>query len=300
MRWAFGCGAWTPGRAQWLQAARCVQSEEKLRIGQFVFTRDAKAAMAGRLMIRKVIADTLNIPWDEIVLQRTAKGKPFLANDVSSTFPNFSFNVSHQGDYAVLAAEHSHQVGIDVMKTDFPGSGSVEEFFRIMKRQFTETEWKSIKCVDSEWTQLHTFYRHWALKESFIKALGIGVGFNLQRIEFQPSPRQMEVGKVYKETKMLLDGEEEEGWLFEETMLDERHHVAVAVAVAIEKPNCFKEKHSHYISGGAADQMPTQFTFLTFEELVASAVPLLPEDPAYWDSFISKQETPSRQGAHST
>lgn len=297
VRWAFGCGAWTPGRAQWLLAARCVQPEEKLRIGQFVFTRDAKAAMAGRLMIRKLIAEKLKIPWDEIVLQRTVKGKPFLANDVCSTFPNFSFNVSHQGDYAVLAAEHSLQVGIDVMKTDFPGSGSVEEFFRIMKRQFTETEWKSIKCLDSVWTQLDTFYRHWALKESFIKAIGIGVGFNLQRIEFHPSPLQMEIGKVYKETKMLLDGEEEEGWIFEETMLDDRHHVAIA----IEKPNGFGEKHSHRISGGAADQVQTaQFTFLTFEELVASAVPLLPEDPAFWDSFISKQETPTRQGTHST
>lgn len=36
----------------------------------------------------------------------------------------------------------------------------------------------------------------------------------MQRIEFNVSPLQLEIGKVYKETKMLLDGDEEE-WTFE-------------------------------------------------------------------------------------
>lgn len=54
-----------------------------------------------------------------------------------------------------------------------------------------------------------------ALKESFLKAIGVGIGFNLQRIEFNVSPLQLEIGKVYKETKMLLDGDKEEEWTFE-------------------------------------------------------------------------------------
>lgn len=53
------------------------------------------------------------------------------------------------------------------------------------------------------------------MKESFLKAIGVGIGFNLQRIEFNVSPLQLEIGKVYKETKMLLDGDEEEEWTFE-------------------------------------------------------------------------------------
>lgn len=54
-----------------------------------------------------------------------------------------------------------------------------------------------------------------ALKESFLKAIGVGIGFNLQRIEFNVSPLQLEIGKVYKETQMLLDGDKEEEWTFE-------------------------------------------------------------------------------------
>lgn len=45
VRWAFSCGTWLPSRAEWLLAVRSIQPEEKERIGQFVFARDAKAAM---------------------------------------------------------------------------------------------------------------------------------------------------------------------------------------------------------------------------------------------------------------
>ncbi|XP_050784297.1 L-aminoadipate-semialdehyde dehydrogenase-phosphopantetheinyl transferase isoform X3 [Gopherus flavomarginatus] len=290
-RWAFPCAAWVPRRDEWLLAARLVQPEERDRVRQFVFARDAKAAMveeaaapygdsageprverevlgqeetrAGRLLIRKLMAEKLRIPWNEIHLQRTSKGKPFLVNDILGIHPNFNFNVSHQGDYAVLAAEPELQVGIDIMKTNLPGSGSIPDFFRIMKRQFTEAEWSVIKSMNNEWIQLDMFYRHW-----------------------------LEVGKVYKETKMMLDGDKEEGWTFEETRLDDLHHVAVALG----KPEVFVQKDSNGLS---KDVTQPQFQVLTFDDLVAAGVPIAHEDPAYWDNFCSKQEYPARQSTYS-
>ncbi|XP_076184321.1 L-aminoadipate-semialdehyde dehydrogenase-phosphopantetheinyl transferase isoform X1 [Aptenodytes patagonicus] len=247
---------------------------------------------AGRLLIRKLIAEKLCIPWNEIHLQRTSKGKPFLANNVFSIYSNYNFNVSHQGDYAVLAAEPELQVGIDIMKTNLPGSSSIPNFFRIMKRQFTETEWGVIKSMSNEWMQLDMFHRHWALKESFLKAVGVGIGFNLQRIEFNVSPLQLEIGKMYKETKMLLDGDKEEEWMFEETRLDDHHHVAVALG----KQEGFGQKHSDVCS---MEPNQPQFTLLTFEDLVASGIPVTPEDSAYWDNFCCKQESPVKQNSHS-
>ncbi|PKU43613.1 hypothetical protein llap_6071 [Limosa lapponica baueri] len=171
-------------------------------------------------------------------------------------------------------------------------SSSIPNFFRIMKRQFTETEWGIINSMGNEWMQLDMFYRHWALKESFLKAIGVGIGFNLQRIEFHVSPLQLKIGKVYKETKMLLDGDKEEEWTFEETRLDDHHHVAVALG----KQEGFGQKHSN-VSSMEPDQ--PQFTLLTFEDLVASGIPVAPEDSADWDNFCSKQESPVKQNSHS-
>ncbi|KAG8584689.1 hypothetical protein GDO81_004721 [Engystomops pustulosus] len=150
-----------------------------------------------------------------------------------------------------------------------------------MHRQFTEREWRSIKSMRSDWARLDMFYRHWALKESFIKAIGVGLGFNLQRIEFEVSPIEMEVGKVYAQTKMLLD-DEDENWVFEESLLDDKHHVAVALgSTDTYKPPKLKDG--------------PLFSILSYEDLMASAVPITPEDPDYWDNFHSKQELPLRQ-----
>lgn len=42
-----------------------------------------------------------------------------------------------------------------------------------------------------------------------------------------------------------------------------------------------------------------QFIVLTFEDLVASGIPVTPEDSAYWDNFCSKQESPVKQNSRS-
>ncbi|KAM9853012.1 L-aminoadipate-semialdehyde dehydrogenase-phosphopantetheinyl transferase isoform 2-T2 [Aulostomus maculatus] len=254
VRWAFRCGSWMPSRSEWLFAARCVQPEEKDRIGQFVFAKDAKSAM--------------------------------VSPDSGPTPQAWGFNLSHQGDYAVLAAEPRRQVGVDIMKTTMPGSSSVPEFFRIMTRQFTEYEWRVIQSAGSEHQQLAAFYRHWALKESFIKAIGTGLGFNLQRAEFHLATEPLKEGRVLRQTKMLLDEEEAEDWLFEESLMDPDHHVAVALAPA---------DTLHSTPPPSSLPLPTTFTLLSFRDLIASASPLVEEDPAYWDSFEMKAEAPRRQ-----
>ncbi|CAM4549205.1 unnamed protein product [Leuciscus chuanchicus] len=284
VRWAFRCGSWVPTRSEWTLAARCIQPEEKERIGQFVFAKDAKSAMAGRLLIRKLVCEKMGLAWDGFLLDRTARGKPYLSRPSSSLW---SFNVSHQGDYAVLGAEPGRQVGIDLMKTSRPGSGSTQEFFRIMNRQFTDLEWKNIRTAGSDWDQLDMFYRHWALKESFIKAIGTGLGFDLQRVEFHVSPNQMREGQVYRQTRMFLDNEEED-WIFEESLLDKDHHVAVALG----KPDINTSKED---GGSLCEALPLLFTHLSFSDLVSGATPLTEEDSAHWERFQSKKEAPSRQ-----
>ncbi|XP_077398194.1 L-aminoadipate-semialdehyde dehydrogenase-phosphopantetheinyl transferase isoform X2 [Festucalex cinctus] len=287
VRWAFRCGSWTPGRADWLFAARCVQPEEKDRIGKFVFAKDAKSAMAGRLLLRRFVCEKMHIPWAHIRLERSPRGKPYLAAPLqaspdSGTEPQtWSFNISHQGDYAVLAAEKGMQVGVDVMKTSMPGSSTVTEFFRIMTRQFTPYEWRVIQSAGSEQQQLAMFYRHWTLKESFIKAIGTGLGFNLQRLEFHLSSEALTQSRLLCQTRMHLDDEDEEEWLFEESLLDGDHHVAVALG--------------HSTNPTSSLPPATAFTLLTFADLIASASPLTEEDPAYWESFKTKAQAPLRQ-----
>ncbi|KAE8295378.1 L-aminoadipate-semialdehyde dehydrogenase-phosphopantetheinyl transferase [Larimichthys crocea] len=157
VRWAFRCGSWSPSRSDWLLAARCIQPEERDRIGQFVFAKDAKSAM--------------------------------VRSDFDPEPPAWSFNLSHQGDYAVLAAEQGLQVGVDIMKTEMPGSSTVPGFFRIMTRQFTAYEWSVIQSAGPEHQQLATFYRHWEnlLDADHHVAVALGPAVKPGSANFRPS-----------------------------------------------------------------------------------------------------------------
>ena len=56
------------------------------------------------------MSDCLGIPPTDVKLARTQKGKPYPVNQ-NGTLPGFNFNVSHQGEYAVLAVEALHTLG---------------------------------------------------------------------------------------------------------------------------------------------------------------------------------------------
>ncbi|CAB4010261.1 short-chain dehydrogenase reductase family 9C member 7-like, partial [Paramuricea clavata] len=196
---------------------------------------------------------------------------------------NLYFNVSHQGDFVVLAAESSANVGIDVMKTEIKGNQTVAEFFHTMRRQFTSYEWQTIKQRPSERKQLEMFMRHWCLKESYVKALGVGIGLlkKLQSIEFHITPQSIELDSktVAKDTKLFLDNKLCDDWCFEETKLDEEHQVAVA----LQRSNLLEE--NEVVENGS-------FTILTIGDLLPLSIPISSLDEQLWKTFETKRESP--------
>lgn len=70
----------------------------------------------GRLLMRKAVSEGIGQPYDKIMFSRTSSGKPYIEEN-----SKFSFNVSHHGDFCVLAAEQDANVGVDVMKVEYKG-----------------------------------------------------------------------------------------------------------------------------------------------------------------------------------
>ncbi len=227
VRWVFDVSKWTPSSGEWTSALSRLPDDERRRIGRFWFKRDAKASMVGQLLLRKLVRDVLQLADGQFQVARTDKGKPFVVGG----FP-LSFNVSHQGAYAVLAAsEASRRLGVDVMRVDAERFGDsaakIEEFFHTMRRTFTASEWTAIRRADGP--PLLNFYRHWCLKESYVKACGTGIGVDLQAIEFGVvEPRLNAAGAA--STGIRVDGVDQSAeWRFEEQLLDDSHCVCVAL-----------------------------------------------------------------------
>lgn len=280
VRWAFNFRQWSPSQEEWMFCSRCIQPEEKLRIGKFVFKKDAKSAMVGRLLLRKVISEYLHIPYKDIQLRRTEKGKPYILNESTG---NFTFNLSHQGDFAVIAAETNDTVGIDVMKIE---QRNVEDFFHTMRRQFTPEEWTIIKAPATDREKLKMFYRHWCLKESYVKALGIGIGFEIRRLNFNIPCKVLNESEVVTNTTVRVDGILDQHWTFEEQLLPDH-----CIAVAIKHDNIQTDS-----SNNCSRYQPNteRFKLLSYEELVQSAEPQSEPDLQYWQNFSVKSEDPSQ------
>ena len=136
-------------------------AKAKQRVLQYVRTEDLQRSLFGELLVRRMVSEKLNIPFGEIEIGFSSKGKPMLKgkNDLH-------FNLSHSGHWVVCAIANK-PVGIDVEVIQ-PGK------LKIAKRFFTDTEIKDLRSKEEQ-EQLHYFFDLWTLKESYLKVLGKGL-----------------------------------------------------------------------------------------------------------------------------
>ncbi|XP_046386724.1 L-aminoadipate-semialdehyde dehydrogenase-phosphopantetheinyl transferase [Ischnura elegans] len=288
VRWAFDFASWKPTESEIVKVFRCIQGEEKERIGRFVYKKDAKASLIGRLMMRKYVSQCTGIRYDEIRIARDDSGKPFLANDSLGQDLLPFFNVSHQGNFTVLAGEFGKRsemkLGVDVMKLEYTGGKGIAEFFRIMNRQFSKNEWETIKKVGEyggttkekdEW-MLRMFCRNWCLKESYVKATGTGITVDLQKISFKVASDILSSSYITKDSTVCVNGQVLKDWNFEESLLNDEHCVAVAV--------CRK--------GEASNLGSNVFKQVDLNELLLGSIPIADPDLKFSKEFIMKEEKP--------
>ena len=273
IRWAFNWSNWQPTEKELMRAFSYLQIEEKERIGKFVFRKDARASLVGRLMIRKFVNESTGVSYKDIILTRDEYNKPIFKD----TEKSIVFNVSHQGNFTVLAGETINvKLGVDVMKLEYSGGKRLSEFFRLMDRNFSPNEWAEIKGGrgTSESDQIAMFCRHWALKESYVKALGVGIVSDLKDIEFRSSSKLSE-NELITDTSLYIDGDKQ-NWLFEESLLDSEHCVTVAL-----QQNDSSDNYKSVL-----------FEEIGIGKLLKNAVPLIPEDPEYCKQYFAKREKP--------
>uniref|UniRef100_A0A7H0ZVK3 holo-[acyl-carrier-protein] synthase n=2 Tax=unclassified Aurantiochytrium TaxID=1547518 RepID=A0A7H0ZVK3_9STRA len=245
--WALNVEKWQPDEATVQALLETVQPEERTRIEKFRFDVDRRRALAGRVMIRNLIAKEFAVQNADIELARSDKGKPEL---VKPNPGKFSFNLSHHGSWVVLVSHKSRVIGVDVVKYEHPrGSRSLEDFFTTMSKSFTPEEWAYIRNGDETGDllgdeHLKRFYKEWSLKEAYIKAIGVGIGFGLQRASFEPREDDT--------AQLVLDGKVNEEFTFQITHLDENHCAAVALEASndtTEEPVKIIWTHLDYPTG---------------------------------------------------
>eukprot|EP00743_Colponemidia_sp_Colp-15_P011427 GILK01012748.1.p1 GENE.GILK01012748.1~~GILK01012748.1.p1 ORF type:complete len:315 (-),score=53.15 GILK01012748.1:131-1075(-) len=250
-RWYMNSQQWTPSEEEWQAALNLLTAEEKAKVLRFLRMEDRKRAFCSRLMQRLLIYHLFGLKWTDIVFKRTKEDKPFweMPPHIQDRFnwPLFNFNVTHHGDHVALASEVDSLVGIDIMSIDTQprGSKNIEEFFSIFKDNFTANEWTVINSSSDVTERYRQFYIHWALKESYIKAVGIGLGFELQRSEFSyvtdANGRPVETCNGLLKAQVKIDGLYKDNWSFFVHCIDPMHVIAVAFGDPREAHGSFRD-----------------------------------------------------------
>ncbi|KAJ4840432.1 hypothetical protein Tsubulata_034746 [Turnera subulata] len=220
-RWLVDISKWNPSPEDFSSALSVLPNHEHSSITRFVRMEDRKRALVSRLLQYVLAHEVLGTPYDRIVIKRTEEGKPYLECDqVVREFPNFNFNVSHHGDYVAIAAEPLCLVGVDVVHSIKPEKETVPEFIQNFCTYFSSLEWDRIKSAGSSDEILDEFFRYWCLKEAFVKAVGSGLGYGVDKIEFHH--------KNWTDISVKVDGEFMKEWKFWIFELPKRHWVSVA------------------------------------------------------------------------
>lgn len=295
-RWFFNVKRWKPSREEWLNLTTYVEANELDRCYSYNYQDDCKFSLVGRAMIRKFVSENLNRKSNEPILVRSAHERPEIDSrykqKLGKDWPGMlDFNISHSGEHCVLAgfySSESHQtssVGVDVCKVVAKKGKELEDFLALMKRrEFTKNEWSTVEEAKSDRQKCINFTRLWCLKESYVKANGLGIGgFKLSRIDFQCDTQTHSRGleplrdQLISSTTALLDGQVDESWTFLEGSLDDEHLVAVG--------------YQDFPKTLEIDMSP--FAEISIQNLLVGLSPFGPACEERWTSFNRK---PTKEG----
>lgn len=153
----------------WTHTGRCEQldryiSADRLeQAAKFRHEADRKRSLcAGYLLNHALLELGLDLKAPVNVACADANGKPYLPE-----YPEIHFNLSHSGDFAVCVLS-DRPVGIDIEECK-----EVKE--KIAERFFAAEEYEDICMIADEQERTRRFYTYWVLKESFMKATGLGM-----------------------------------------------------------------------------------------------------------------------------
>ncbi|MEE3239749.1 MAG: 4'-phosphopantetheinyl transferase superfamily protein [Pseudomonadota bacterium] len=161
-----------------ITAYRTILSKSELdRNQRFRFAKDRHRDLISRALLRTELGKAVSLPPDAIELERGKHGKPQLAPSMQPMAEQVTFNVSHAGDWVILALS-SEPVGIDIEYT--PRNNDV---MAVADRYFYGAELKELQAFSPS-EQRERFFDYWTLKEAYIKARGEGISLGLANFGF--------------------------------------------------------------------------------------------------------------------
>lgn len=155
--------------------AAFLAQDERARAARFVLERDRQHYIAGRGLLRILLAGYLGIEPASVVFSYGPQGKPTL-HPVDPA-KALEFNLAHSRDLAMYAFGWSRRLGIDL---EYIHPMPDEDDFA--ERFFSTNEAALLAALSGE-EKTEAFFKIWTCKEAILKAIGSGLSKPLNQTE---------------------------------------------------------------------------------------------------------------------
>lgn len=149
-----------------------LNADEVLKANRFHFKKDRGCYIICRGILRELLSTYLYIDPHQIFFEYNTYGKPEIT--LKQNKNNINFNLSHSGNYCVIAISNIRNVGVDIEEVKY-----LEDLISISQSFFSEYEICLLQNELCKVKQLHLFYSIWTQKESLVKSSGKGLSFGL-------------------------------------------------------------------------------------------------------------------------
>jgi len=200
-----------------LQAAyeAILSPTERRRYESLRFEPDRHLFLATRALVRSVLSNYSAVSPADWRFALSDHGKPHISSPAVT--PAIHFNLANTPGLVACAVSVAHElVGVDAERID-----REVEAVELADRYFSKLEADRVRASPSS-ERLGRFFSYWTLKESYLKARGLGLGLALNRMSFI----------VEDEIRVVFDrrlGDAATLWRF--AVLDAPPHHAIAISV---------------------------------------------------------------------
>lgn len=206
--------------------SQLLSAEETTKQQRFRFEKDRHSALITRAFVRDLLSRYADVSPADWLFIKGAKDKPEI---VEPPIP-LRFNISHTDNLIICAVMLNDDIGCDVENTQ-----RTSDVMSIAKYSFSESEVNDLALQPTA-QQTSRFFDYWTLKESYIKAWGLGLSIPLKDFSFTlPDNHQQENVNCIESIKLSFaahridDANIWRNWLF---YPNNTHRVALSVRAA--------------------------------------------------------------------
>lgn len=161
----------------WPRYDALLSEEERARQGRFRFAEDQRRHLVTRALARTVLSRYAPVRPEDWVFSAGPRGRPAIS--APQPLPALEFNISHSSDLVMLGVTSGRALGVDA-----EGIEAREADIDGLDRYFAPEESAALLSLLPD-ARRRRFFELWTLKESYIKARGMGLAIALDAFRFE-------------------------------------------------------------------------------------------------------------------